>query len=259
MGTTTGIGAMLRGVKRIIKTPSTRPGPAAGARAWPADMSPQDRSILQRASTFTMTSVERQVALLDAVRYTVRRGIPGDFVECGVWRGGSSMIIALALLEMGVRDRDLYLFDTYEGMTPPTDADRSLDGRSARAQLDEQSKSDASSVWCCAGIDDVLANMTSTGYPRERIHLVKGPVEETIPGVLPATIALLRLDTDWYESTRHEMLHLFPRLSADGVLIIDDYGHWQGARRAIDEYFAEHGSCHLMHRLDYTGRMLTKN
>ncbi|MFM8735454.1 MAG: TylF/MycF/NovP-related O-methyltransferase [Pirellulales bacterium] len=227
-------------------------------RSWPPDVSPADRCLLTRAAAFTMTSIERQLALLEAVRYVIRRGVPGDFVECGVWRGGSSMIVAMALNEMGVRDRDLHLFDTFEGMTPPTDADRSLDGMSARSQLHAASKSDATSVWCCAGLDDVRAAMASTGYPMERIHLVKGPVEQTLPATAPEAIALLRLDTDWYESTRHEMRHLFPRLSAAGVLIVDDYGHWQGARRAIDEYFAEHGGCHLMQRVDYTGRMLVK-
>ena len=169
------------------------------------------------------------------------------------------MIVALALAELGVRDRDIYLFDTYEGMTPPTEADTSLDGRSAREQLDEQAKSDASSVWCCASLEEVRHNMASTGYPLERIHLVKGPVERTVPEAAPVAICLLRLDTDWYESTRHELNHLFPRVSSDGVLIIDDYGHWHGARKAVDEYFLEQRACYLMHRLDYTGRMLIKN
>ena len=79
--------------------------------------------------------------------------------------------------------------------------------------------------------------MASTGYPPDRVRYVKGPVERTIPDRLPGgPIALLRLDTDWYESTRHELLHLFPLLSPGGVLIIDDYGHWSGARKAVDEY-----------------------
>lgn len=245
----------------LARRPFRTPGapPAAHAAVWPADLPPADRSILLRASAFTMTSLERQVALLEAVRYVVRRGIAGAFVECGVWRGGSSMIMAMALADLGVRDRDLYLFDTYDGMTPPTDADRSFDGLSAREQLASQSKGEAASVWCRAGIEEVRDAMASTGYPPERVHLVEGPVERTIPGAAPPAIALLRLDTDWYESTRHEMRHLFPRLNRDGVLIIDDYGHWQGARLAIDEYFHEQRACYLMHRLDYTGRMLIKN
>ena len=87
------------------------------------------------------------------------------------------------------------------------------------------------------------------------MHFVQGMVEETIPAGAPEKIALLRLDTDWYESTHHEMVHLFPRISDGGVLIIDDYGHWAGARRAVDEYFHEHNIAILLNRLDYTGRI----
>lgn len=250
-----------RGLRRLFgRHPASLPQAVRPPieQPWPPDVSESDRRLLARAARFTMTSLERQVALLEAVRYVIRRGVPGDFVECGVWRGGSSMIVAMALEQMGVRDRDLHLFDTFEGMTPPTDADRSLDGVSALSQLNAASKADAESVWCRAGLDDVRDAMASTGYPMERIHLVKGSVERTLPGAAPDAIALLRLDTDWYESTRHEMQHLFPRLSSAGVLLVDDYGHWQGVRRAVDEYFAEQGGCHLMHRIDYTGRMLVK-
>jgi hypothetical protein len=111
------------------------------------------------------------------------------------------------------------------------------------------------SLWCNASIEDVQANMARSSYPSQRIHLVKGPVESTIPGVAPDDIALLRLDTDWYESTRHELEHLFPRLVPGGVLIIDDYGHWQGARQAVDEYLAKSDVPILLNRVDYTGRI----
>ncbi len=100
--------------------------------------------------------------------------------------------------------------------------------------------------------------MASTGYPEERLHFVKGKVEETIPGDLPGKIALLRLDTDWYESTRHELEHLWPLLVPGGVLIIDDYGHWAGARRAVDEFFADRVDAPLLNRVDYTARVGVK-
>jgi hypothetical protein len=98
--------------------------------------------------------------------------------------------------------------------------------------------------------------MQKTGYPADRIHYVKGKVEETIPGVIPANIALLRLDTDWYESTRHELIHLYPLLATQGVMIIDDFGHWEGAKKAVVEYFE--GQPLLLNRLDYTGRSMLK-
>lgn len=100
--------------------------------------------------------------------------------------------------------------------------------------------------------------MESTGYPPERIHLVPGRVEDTVPAQAPERIALLRLDTDWYASTKHELDHLYPRLSDGGVLIVDDYGHFEGARRAVDDYLAEQAEPLLLNRIDYTGRIAVK-
>ena len=162
---------------------------------------------------------------------------------------------ALALLESGDATRDLYLFDTFEGMSPPTSKDIAIDGQSADRLLETQSRSDPGSAWCYATIDDVKSGMLSTGYPDTRMRFVKGKVEDSIPSHAPDTIAILRLDTDWYESTRHEMEHLFPRLVKGGVLIIDDYGHWKGAREAVDEYLKTRGINLLLNRIDYTGRI----
>ena len=139
--------------------------------------SADDQAILRQVAEYTMTSVERQVSLVQAVRYLVRRGIPGSFVECGVWRGGSTMAAALTLLQAGDTGRDLFLFDTFEGMSPPTDADKTADGVLAKKHLDRQEK--GTGLWCYASLEDVQANMASTKYPAERVHFVKGPVEET--------------------------------------------------------------------------------
>ena len=236
---------------------STAAGAAPPPAPLPPDLADNDRAVLARIAGFTMTSVERQIALVQAVRYLVRRGIGGCFVECGVWRGGSSMAAGLALVQEGDTARHLHLFDTFEGMTPPTAADTTADGTSAQTHLDHDT--DKSGYWCIAGLDDVRQNMAATGYPPECVHFVKGPVETTIPEHAPdGPIALLRLDTDWYESTRHELVHLFPRLVEGGVLIIDDYGHWAGARKAVDEYLAEMPRQFYLHRIDYTGRLLFK-
>jgi hypothetical protein len=104
--------------------------------------------------------------------------------------------------------------------------------------------------------EEVFRTIRSTGYDMGRVVMVKGRVEHTIPGQVPDQIAVLRLDTDWHHSTRHELEHLYPRLVAGGVLIVDDYGHFQGARRAVDEYFAE--TPVFLSRLDYTGRLAIK-
>jgi hypothetical protein len=225
-----------------------------------ADLSAADQAIVARVSPYTLTSLDRRAGLILAVDHIVRQRVPGDIVECGVWRGGSMMAAALALLARGDTSRHLWLYDTYEGMSEPTEADRSHTGESAAAQLQRTERGQG--VWCEAGLADVQANLWSTGYPRERIHFVQGKVEDTIPGPagqhLPAAIALLRLDTDWYASTQHELLHLYPLLQRRGLLIIDDYGHWQGARQAVDEYFAHTEPPPFLHRVDYTARLLVK-
>jgi len=215
-----------------------------------------DRATIRAVEAYTMTSPERIAAVCEAVRYVCRHGIEGSIVECGVWRGGSMMAAARTLLALGVTDRELVLYDTFAGMTDPTSADIDRHGRSARRWMSRYGSTAAGdSRWCNASLDEVRANVESVGYPMDRCTFVPGPVEETIPDHAPSRIAVLRLDTDWYESTAHELEHLFPRLAAGGVLIIDDYGHWQGARRAVDEYVERHDLPLLLHRTDETGRV----
>lgn len=205
-----------------------------------------------------MTSAERLSALVQAVEWIDRRGVPGSVVECGVWRGGSMMAVARTLLRLGDDTRDLYLYDTFAGMTQPQEIDRAYDGGTAEQAMNAHDPSAKSmSEWCDASLDEVRRNMASTGYPGERINYIVGPVEATIPGTLPGPIALLRLDTDFYASTRQELIHLYPLVAESGVVIIDDYGAWQGARRAVDEFLADKPEIYL-HRIDVTGRMFIK-
>ncbi|QCI63176.1 TylF/MycF/NovP-related O-methyltransferase [Phreatobacter stygius] len=220
------------------------------------DFDPDFAPILESARRYTMTSVERMYALYKAIEYIESAAIPGAIVECGVWRGGSIMVALAALKALGRTERDIYLFDTFEGLPQP-DAAKDVDMFGNRA-IDgwlPHSRGETQSNWAYASLDDVRANVARTGYPMERIHFVKGMVEDTLPAAAPESIALLRLDTDWYASTRHEMIHLFPRLCAGGVLIIDDYGHFLGARQAIDEYIAEQKVPLLLNRIDYSGRL----
>jgi O-methyltransferase len=229
------------------------PGPV---RDWPVDFEERDLEICAQVAPYTMTSRERIYALRRAVRYVATAGLTGAIVECGVWRGGSMMVVAQTLLDLGTPAYDLYLFDTFAGMPPPADVDRDFAGQAA-ADLLQHSAGDAH-VWARSSLEETRRALYTVGYPRERIHFVAGRVEETIPAQAPPSIALLRLDTDWYASTRHELLHLYPRLSRGGVIIIDDYGHWQGARQATDEYLAESGLPLLLNRIDHTARIGVK-
>ena len=236
-----------RTVRKAEGKPAERPeGKPAGAKsdkagprtgALPADYDDEAKQIITAVRPYTMTSNEKLYALVTAVRYVVDAGIEGDLVECGVWRGGSMHAVARTLLAKGVSDRDLHLFDTFSGMTEPTERDVSLHvGKSASELLETSERT--SNTWAVASRDDVEQGLATLDYPQERFHLVEGPVEETIPHGAPQRIALLRLDTDWYESTRHELEHLYARLEPGGVLIIDDYGSWQGSKEATDEFVA---------------------
>ncbi len=140
-------------------------------------------------------------------------------------------------------------------MSEPTEHDADWRGVRATELMERGAENKETSVWCLATLEDVQQNFARTGYPRERVHFVKGKVEDTIPGQAPEQIAILRLDTDFYESTAHELKHLYSRISPGGVLIIDDYGHWAGARKAVDEFFSAHGHPLLLNRIDYTGRL----
>jgi hypothetical protein len=233
-----------------------RPVAAGRSEEGIDDLEPAEKEILAKVRPFTMTSTERIIASMQAARHVVEAGIPGDIVECGVWRGGNMLAMALVLARHGDTGRNLYLYDTFEGMSEPTASDVAVDGESAKELYAGLQKS--AEGWCKATLEDVEATMSQAGYLANRIHFVRGRVEDTIPGTIPRQIAVLRLDTDWYESTRHELEHLYPRLVRGGLLMIDDYGHWQGARRATDEYLRTAAPGAFLHRIDYTGREMVK-
>jgi hypothetical protein len=223
---------------------------------YPPDFSPEDIEIIETVAPYTMTTPERIYALVRAVEYIVSAQVAGDIVECGVWRGGSMLAVSKTLLRLGDTSRRLFLYDTFEGMTQSTSLDRNFRGDSA-AEIMSREPKETSLVWAVSSFEAVENLMKNAAYPGV-ISCIKGKVEETIPSCAPDKIALLRLDTDWYESTYHELLHLFPRITSGGVLIVDDYGHWEGARRAVDQYFVETGTQILLNRIDYTGRIAVK-
>lgn len=212
---------------------------------------PEFEAIAVQCEPFTMLSRERMYANYQAAKYVAQAQIPGDIVECGVWRGGSSMVFALTLLQHDP-SRTIRLYDTFAGMPEPTEHDYTP--TKSAAALWAQHRKDGYNEWGYASLEDVRRNLATTGYPN--LRYIEGMVEDTIPSEAPQRIAVLRLDTDLYESTRHELEHLYPLLSRGGVLMIDDYGEWAGARKAVDE--------HLRHdimltRIDYPGRVGIKS
>ena len=219
------------------------------------EASPIQAQMMAEALEISMTSPERMWALLTAVEYIEANGIPGDLVECGVWKGGSTYLMARALRESESIDRDIWLYDTFEGMPPPTEFDVRQGGKSAEQLLSEQAdQKEDSLVWAISPQSEVEDNMRRSGYPFDSFHFVKGLVEDTLEQTAPQSIAIARLDTDWYSSTKHELDVLMPRMASGGVVIIDDYGDWDGSRRAVEEYIESAPWKPLLQRIDHTGR-----
>ncbi len=223
-----------------------------------SDITDREWNIINQTKDFTLTNPERLVSLIRAVDYIESNNIAGSIVECGVWKGGSIMSILKTLKNRDSTNREIYLYDTFEGMSEPTEKDESFRGESANKAFNKKDE-----FWerikCFSTLEEVESNIKTINYPSKKIKFIKGKVEDTIPGNAPNKIAILRLDTDWYESTLHELEHLYPRLVPGGVLIIDDYGHWKGCKKAVDEYLAKNDISLLLHRIDYTCRISVKN
>ena len=195
-----------------------------------------DAAIVEFVKPYTAVSVERIQNVLDLVERVVREDIPGDLAEVGVWKGGVIMAMALKCKQLGV-SRRIHLYDTFAGMTEPTHHDVDLNNYSASSMFE--------AVKCEAGIDEVVRNLAQVEYSHFVYHV--GDITKAHPSTFP-TFALLRLDTDWYESTKFELTYMEPRVSPFGFVIVDDYGHWKGSRKAVDERRP-----YNLQTIDYTG------
>jgi hypothetical protein len=179
--------------------------------------------------------------LFCSVRYVAARNIPGDIVECGVFLGGAAILAAQARDLFGIPDRKVYMYDTYEGFPEgATDYVEAKGGLVKGPQLENF-------------FDDVIDNIAVAGVRPGSYEMIAGPVEKTlVDQPLPERISILRLDTDFYDSTKAEFEALYPRLSTGGVLIVDDYGAWDGARKATDEALVNEPI--MLHRISHSVR-----
>ena len=248
-------------MKRLLTTlglGKRGPGGRNPAIVFPVECDEGDKAILKHVldAGLTMVSQERLFTTLMACKHVCAAGLEGDFVECGVWRGGNAIVAADVFRRAG-QARKSWLFDTFTGMTEPTDADVRRNGEGARETFFRKQRGDHNE-WCYASIEDVQESVRRAGLTAN-VRFVKGDVMLTLadPTALPTTISVLRLDTDWYESTKLELEVLYPRLVRGGILIIDDYGHWQGAKKAVDEYFVDVPRPFLQYT-DATGRVGVK-
>ncbi len=228
---------------------------------FPREATTAEIAIINLVRPFTMTSVDRVWGALQSVRYVTANAIPGAIVECGVWRGGSVMAMAKQLNNLNSEPRDFYLYDTFSGMTAPSGVD--IDRRADKLASDLMSQenpisNNGDNIWAVASLNQVKSNLAQIEYPQNRFNFVEGDVISTLNEVVPDQIAILRLDTDWYESTAKELDILYPKLVSGGICIIDDYGHFEGAKKAVDEFLADSDLHPLIHKLDYAGRMWIK-
>ena len=185
-----------------------------------------------------------------AVRYILENNIDGCIVECGVDAGDFEYRWIKELQAAG-QERDIYMYDTFKGLTEPGEYDYTAD----TAVIYKMSKdvvheewntrrvSDDTNLWCYTPLQTVQQHLESTGYNKEKLHYIVGDVMKTLqePTNIPDKIAILRLDTDWYESSKVELEVLYPNVVSGGVIIFDDYYHWDGQRRATDDYFKKMG------------------
>lgn len=201
-------------------------------------------------------SKQRFLSLFQSVSYIYNNNIKGDFVECGVFRGGSAMMMALSTLRFSTHDQELkkiWLYDTFEGMANPSKFDTNIINQNASEELDKINKQEnKKDIWAYSTLDYVKKNMHRIGYENKNINYIKGLVEQTLIDTKPEKISLLRLDTDFYESTKAELEHLYPKLEAGGILLIDDYGHWKGCKKAVDDYFKDKKDI-FFQQIDYSG------
>jgi O-methyltransferase len=198
----------------------------------------EDSKIIEFVSPYTMLSRERIQNILDCIATLEKENIPGDFLEIGVFKGGAIMAMALKCIQLS-SNRKIIAYDTFDGMTTPTSYDVSYKGLRAEEEL----------PYIKSLFTETQANIDKTGY--SNVEYVIGDILLQKKEQVPKTIALLRLDTDWYESTRHELDIFEPNVSKDGFVVIDDYGHWLGCKKAVDEFLQIHPYEKVS--IDYTG------
>lgn len=230
-------------------------------------------------SPYSMTSSERINSLFDSLEFVRNNNIKGDYVECGVWRGGNILGMLKYLEFHNNIEPNVWLYDTFCGMTTPdNNVDLTYNNQTAADILDskyweeikkalsqddypkEKKQFILEQVFAWSTLDEVKLTLSSSKYPEEKIKYVIGDICQTLldKNNVPEKIALLRLDTDWYNSTKIELDVLWEKLEIGAPCIIDDYGHWQGCKKAVDEFLSTLPVEHEIEQIDYTGIRIFK-
>lgn len=229
-------------------------------RQYPIELEEDEKNFIEFISKneLSMCSKEKLVSTLLSCKNVVKNNISGDFVECGVWRGGNSLIAAF-IFNKYQSNKKIYLFDTFEGMTPPTEDEFHLLSKKKSINTFQEYKN-KSIQWCGASIDEVKKNFKNLNLLNENIIFIKGDVSQTLMKYNKniQKISVLRLDTDFYESTKIELKYLYPKVETSGLIILDDYGHWSGSKKAVDEFFEVNNIHPFLIPIDYAARIMIK-
>lgn len=191
----------------------------------------------------TMIGTRRLDNVVECCVQALADGVPGDFIETGVWRGGSTILMRGVLEAMGEPDRRVWVADSFEGLPVPDE---------------DQYPADAGLDWSHVevlkvGVDAVRANFERYGLLDDRVRFLEGWFCDTLPSAPIEQLAVLRLDGDLYQSTMDALVSLEPKVSAGGFVLVDDYGGWPPCRAAVDDYRAERGITEPIHEVDWTG------
>jgi hypothetical protein len=193
----------------------------------------------------SMIRDHRFAANILAVEHVLENNLDGDIVEVGVWKGGSVVSMLMTLIKNNNTSKKIHLYDTFEGMTPHTEKDFDLQGRAAGHLINSDP------FWLCVSpLEEVKNNISKTRYPEDLISYHKGDICKA--NFIPSKISFLRLDTDWYESTKCELEKFYDSVVSGGIIMLDDYGHWQGCKKAVDEFLLDKPNIKII-KIDYTG------
>lgn len=213
------------------------------------------RKALSVVDQYTMCTYQRLITLYQQVTYLDQAKIHGSLVECGTWRGGACGMMALAHMADGEPTRQIHLFDSFEGLPEP---DAKQDGFQSVGYAEERTYGNLNPIGRCIGpLEDNRYLMHElVKYPEELTHYHVGWFQQTLPVAVDnlGPIALLRLDGDWYESTKICLKLLYPLVSSGGIVVIDDYGRWEGCHKAVDEFMSTLEQPLLLNHIDGSGR-----
>ena len=222
----------------------------------PVEIEDNIKDIIKVCSKYSMTGEKRMYLLSEAIKEVKRQNLEGDFLECGIWKGGNIILFKKLNILYNLK-KNIYAYDTFEGMPASNEFDKDYNENFASDLMSKEEKnSNLNNIHCYSPYEEVVNNI-SKYVEVSNIKFIKGKVEETLLENIniPKKISILRLDTDFYSSTKIELEVLYNRLVKGGILIIDDYGHWKGARKAVDEFF---NGKEWLHYVDYTCRYIIK-